>query len=130
MPAPGSATYSAAAKIAAHTAFLALLDAGSAGGLVRIRDDSDVLLAEIQLGDPAGTVNGTTGQLTLDITGPDDAAAASGTAAYGELCDSDGTVHLSLPTQEGSSAVSGKLVMNTLTVVSGAPVELLSAVIG
>lgn len=130
MPAPVSATYSAAALIAAHTAFRDLVDAGSAAGFIRIRDDADVLLAEIVLGDPCGTVNGTTGQLTLDITGPDASADASGTAAYGEICDSDGVVHLSLPVVEGSSAVSNKLVLNTLTIVGGAPVEILSATIG
>jgi hypothetical protein len=130
MPAPSTATYSAAAKIAAHTAFLALLDAGSSNALIRIRDSADVLLAEIPLDDPAGVVNGTTGQLTLTIDGRDESANASGTAAYGEFCDSAGLVHLALPTQQGSVAVSGKLVLNTLTIVATTPVEILSAVIG
>ena len=48
MPAPSVATYSVAALVDAHTAFLALLDAGSAG-LCRIRSSADVLLAEITL---------------------------------------------------------------------------------
>jgi hypothetical protein len=130
MPAPSTATYSAAAKIAAHTAFLALLDAGASNATIRIRDSADVLLAEIPLSDPAGTVNGTTGQLTLSISARDESANASGTAAYGEFCDSDGLVHLALPTQQGSVAVSGKLVLNTLTIVATTPVEILSAVIG
>lgn len=130
MPAPGSATYSAAAKIAAHTAFLGLIDAGSGAGYIAIRDASDVLLAQVPLDDPGGTVNGTTGQLTLAIAGRDESADASGTAAYAEVCDSDDTVHLSLPAQVGTVAVSGKLVVNTLSVVAGAPFEILSAVIG
>lgn len=131
MAVPSVATYSAAAKIAANTEFLTLLDAGAGAALMRIRDASDVLLAEITLTDPAGTVNGTTGVLTLDTTATEDTSAnASGTAAYGEFCDSDGTVHLSLPAQEGSVAVSGKLVLNTLNIIAGGPVILLSVVIG
>ncbi len=129
MPAPSSATYSAAALVAAHTSFKDLIDAGTAGS-IKIRDSSDVLLAQIPLSDPCGSVNGTTGQLTFSIAGPDSSADASGTAAYGEFCASDGTVHLSLPAQAGSVAVSGKLVLNTLSIVAGGPVAILSATIG
>ena len=129
MPAPSSATYSAAALVAAHTSFKDLIDAGTAGS-IKIRNSSDVLLAQIPLSDPCGSVNGTTGQLTFSIAGPDSSADASGTAAYGEFCASDGTVHLSLPAQAGSVAVSGKLVLNTLSIIAGGPVAILSAIIG
>lgn len=130
MPAPSSATYSAAALVAAHTSFKTLIDAGSGAGSIKIRDSSDVLLAQVPLADPCGTVNGTTGQLTFSIAGPDTSADASGTAAYGEFCDSDGLVHLSLPAQAGESAVSGKLVINTLSIVAGGPVAVLTATVG
>lgn len=130
MPAPSSATYSAAAKIAAHTAFRDLIDTGSGNGSIKIRSSSDVLLASIPLSDPCGSVNGTTGQLTLSISGPDTSADASGTAAYAEICDVAGTAHLSLPAQAGTAAVSGNVVLNTLTITAGAPVYALSAVIG
>ncbi len=130
MPVPSGATYSAAALVAAHTSFRDLVDSGAGAGFIRIRDAADVLLAQIPLSDPCGTVNGTTGQLTLSIAGRDESADASGTAAYGELCDSDGDVHLALPTQTGSTPVANKLVLNTLTVVAGGPVEVLSATVG
>lgn len=129
MPVPSVATYSAAALIAAHTTFRDLIDTGSGNGTIKIRSSADVLLATHPLLDPCGTVNGTTGQLTLSL-GTRQNAVATGTAAYGEICDVAGTVHLALPTQLGSAAVSGKLVMNTLSIVSGGPVEILSAVIG
>jgi len=116
--------------VAAHTSFKDLIDAGSAGGSIKIRDAADVLLAQVPLSDPCGSVNGTTGQLTFSIAGLDSSADASGTAAYGEFCDSDGTVHLSLPAQSGSVAVSGKLVLNTLSIVAGGPVAIISATIG
>lgn len=130
MPAPSTATYSAAAKIAAHTSFRDLIDSGSAAGFIRIRDAADVLLAQVPLDDPCGSVHGTTGQLTFTIDGPDTSADANGMAAYGEICDSDGDVHLSLPAEAGGTAVSGKIVLNTLTIVAGGQVSVSSATIG
>lgn len=129
MPAPSTPTYSAAAKIAAHTAFRDLIDSGSGAGFIRIRDSSDVLLAQVPLSDPCGSVNGTTGVITFSIAGLDSSADNNGTAAYGEVCDSDGDVHLSMAAQSGSSAVSGKLVLNTLTIIAGGPVGIVSATI-
>ena len=130
MPAPSVATYSAAALVAAHTSFRDLIDSGSGAGFVRVRSSADVLRAQVPLSDPCGTVNGTTGQLTLTASGPDTSADATGTAAYCEICDSDGDVHLALPAQVGTTAVSGKAVLNTLSIVVGAPVEVLSALVG
>ena len=130
MAAPTVATYSAAALVAANTSFKDLIDAGAGAGSIKIRDAADVLLAQIPLTDPCGTVNGTTGQLTITPSGRDESADATGTAAYGEFCDSDGLVHLSLPAQAGSAAVSGKLVINSLSIVAGGPVEVLSATVG
>lgn len=130
MAVPSVATYSAASLVAAHTAFRDLLDAGAGAGSIKIRDAAGVLLAQVPLNDPCGTVNGATGQLTLTMSGRDESADASGTAAYGEFCDSAGLVHLSLPTQAGVASVSGKLVLNTLVIVASGPVEVLSATVG
>jgi hypothetical protein len=130
MPVPSTATYSVAAKVAAQTEFRDLVDAGPAAGTVRIRDAADVLLAEVPLTDPCGTVNGGTGQLTITPAGRDESANATGTAAYAEVCDSTGVVHLALPTQQGTAPVANRFVMNTLSIVAGGPVEVLSATIG
>ena len=130
MAAPTVATYSAAALVAANTSFKDLIDAGAGAGSIKIRDAADVLLATVPLTDPCGTVNGTTGQLTITPSGRDESADATGTAAYGEFCDSNGLVHLSLPAQAGSAAVSGKVVINSLSIVAGGPVEVLSATVG
>jgi len=130
MAVPSVATYSAAAKIAAHTAFRDLIDTGSGAGSIKIRNSADVLLATIPLSDPCGTVHGTTGQLTLSIAARDESADASGTAAYGEICDVAGAVHLALPAQAGTVAVADKIVLNTLTIAAGGPVEIASATIG
>jgi hypothetical protein len=130
MAVPSVATYSAAALIAAHTSFRDLIDDGTGAGSIKIRDSADVLLAQIPLDLPCGSVNGSTGQLTFSIAGPDTSADNSGVAAYAEFCDGDGGVHLSLPAIQGTSSVSGKIVMNTTNIISGGPVEILGAVIG
>ena len=129
MPAPTVATYSVLALAAAQTSFRDLLDAGG-GGSIKIRDAADVLLAVVPLSLPSGSVNGATGQLTLTAAGRDESADASGTASYGEFCDGDGAVHLSLPAQAGSGVVVGKLVINSLTIAAGDQVEVLAATVG
>lgn len=130
MPAPSNATYSVAAQIAAHTAFRDLLDAGGLAGAVQIKDDDDVLLAEIPLTYPCGTVDALTGQLTITPDGRDEEADASGTAAYAEFCDSDGVVHLSLPARQGSDSRPAYITLNTLMLIEGGPVELVSVTVG
>lgn len=130
MPAPTTATYSVAALVAAHTSLRDLIDGGSGAGKIRIRNSADALLVELPLTDPCGTINGTTGRLTLTFAGSGVAASASGTAAYAEICDSAGTVHLALPAIAASEASAGKLVLNTLTIVSGTAVDIISATIG
>ena len=69
MPAPAVYTYSAAALINAQTEFLTLIGVSTAGS-IKLRDESDVLLAEIPLSVPCGTVDGA-GQLTYPPTAGD-----------------------------------------------------------
>ena len=130
MPAPASATYSVAALVAAHTAFRNLIDGGAGAGFVRVRSAADVLLAQIPLTDPCGTINGTTGRLTITASGPDASADADGTAAYCEVCDSTGAVHLALPAQQGTAAVPGYAVLNTTSILAGGAVQLVSLTVG
>ena len=130
MPIPTAAEFSVAARVAAHTALRDLIDAGSSAGYIAVRGDALQLLATIPLADPCGTVNGTTGQLTLSIAGSDTSADATGTAAYADVCDSTGAAHLSLPAQAGTTWVAGKIVLNSLSIVTGTEVSILSAVIG
>jgi hypothetical protein len=120
--------WSPAAIVAAHTALLALLDTGATVGSITIHDSADVELAQIDLEDPAGAVNGTTGVLTLAPAAAG-TATATGTASYATIRDADGDPHRSLTCQAGSSAVTDRCVLNTLSIVSGGPVEIVSAVI-
>ena len=130
MAVPTAATYSLIAIESAHNALVTLLDAGDSNANILVRDADDVLLATIPLDDPCGTVSEVTGQLTFDIDGRDESADASGTAAYAEFADSDGNVHLSLPTVQGAVAVPGYLALNTTIIIAGGPVEIFSATIG
>jgi len=130
MPAPATFEYSVDTIEAAHQAVLDLIDAGASSGTVKIRDESDTQLAEIPLDDPAGTINVSTGRLTITASGPDTDADATGTCSYGEICDSDGNVILTLPAESGTSAVLGKIVLNSLSIAAGAEVTMVSAIIG
>jgi hypothetical protein len=129
MPAPGAPTYAAAAKVAAHTSLKDLIDGGAGAGTVKLYSSADVLLATITLTDPCGSVNGTTGQLTLTPASAT-TGVANGTAAYGTVSSSTPTVYFSADTQAGTAAVTGKFVINSLTIVSGGAVTMLSATFG
>lgn len=130
MPAPTVATFSAAAKIDAHEAFLALLDAGTGAGKIYLIDNADAVLATITLADPAGTVSQTTGVLTFAFAAGPFTASASGTIAYADFVDSDDNVHLSLPAQAGTASVAGKIVLNSLNVIQDAEITVVSATLG
>jgi len=129
MPAPIDVVWSAEALVAAHTSLKNLIDTGSAG-FIRLRDASDVLLAQVPLTDPCGTVDTETGRLTITSASPDTSADSDGIVAYGQICESDGTVHSAMPAVAGSAPVSRRLVMNTLTVIAGLPVGIVSVTIG
>jgi len=129
MPVPAVATYSLDILVAAQTVVKNAIDAGGAAGSIKFRSATDVLLAEEALAYPCGTVNGTTGQLVLSIPTNVNAVAA-GTAAYAEICNSAGAVKLALPAQAGVSPVSGYVVLNSLSIVAGVAVSVVSATIG
>jgi len=129
MPAPSEVTYASAVIVAAHTEVLTAIDAGATAGVLRFYDDTDTELGAVLLTDPAGTVNGATGQLTIT---PDSAGSvtADGTCTYATITDSDATLIVSVPVQAGASPVDGYVVVNTTDFVSGASITVLSCTIG
>ena len=122
-------SYSVASKKKGTDGIVELIDAGASNGNIKIYDDADVLLATIPLDDPCGTVSAETALLTFAIDG-DETDATAGTAEYATVSDSDGTVHITMPVAEGSSAVSGYLVINSLTILDGATITVVSATVG
>jgi len=87
------------------------------------------LLKTIPLNDPAGTINATSGQLTIAAPAPV-AVATSGNCTYGAITDSNDTVIVSIPAQAGSVAVTGQIVLSTTSLVAGANIELVACTIG
>jgi hypothetical protein len=128
MPAPTAAFYDTAIKVALSTEFMALLDvAGTC--YIKIFDNDDVLLAQIFMTDPPGTVNAD-GSMTLTAEAPDSSANASGIAAYMELYNPNDDLFLTLPIVEGVAAQSGYLVMTSTTIIAGQPVAVTGFTIG
>jgi hypothetical protein len=125
MPAPTRITYDAAALIAVNTELLTFFDAGSK---LRLYDDNDTILVAIGIADPAGTVDGTTGVLTFDLS-QNVQALAGGVCTYAAFEDSSDTQVIILPVAEGTQAEAGKLVLNSTNIDAGAPISILSAII-
>ena len=121
--------YSPAAWIAAHTALLTLIEDGASDSKIKLYDGSNVLLGEFVIDDATSDVSGVTGDITIEIATQEDAAIASGTASYITICDGDGDVVYKMSCQQGTEAVAGKCVMNSLTIIAGAPVDILSCTI-
>ena len=114
-------TYASSLLVAVHTTVVTQL--GNNADLA-LTSAAGTVLAVIPLNNPAGTVNGTTGQLTISFNGRCEAAAASGTAAYAKLRTSGGTTLITLPMRSGTSPLSGYVTLASLTVVAGSPVEV------
>jgi hypothetical protein len=110
---------------AAHNALLGLLDADSNPAKVTIHNSSDTLLATVTLTDPAGTVNTSTGKLTLTQSAST-TAIEDGTASYASLRDGAGVVYRSYPCSAGSSPVVNTCVITDLVLSVGQQVDILS----
>jgi hypothetical protein len=110
---------------AAHIALLALLDADTNPAKVTLHTSSDTLLATVVLTDPAGTVNSTTGKLTLTQAASVN-AVADGTVNYATLRDGAGVAYRSYPCSAGSSPVANTCVITDLSVSTGQQVDILS----
>lgn len=125
-----SVAFHADLLVAAHTAVLGEIDGAGATAYVAIYDSADTLLSTLPLDYPSGTVNATTGQLTITFGARDESAAASGTADYATICDAADKVLITLSCAAGTAAVADTCVLSTLSIVAGAPVEGVSLTIG
>lgn len=122
--------YTGAALKAAHEAYRDRADGASGNSTLKFYTSGNTLLGTITLA-RGGTVNATTGQLTFTQSAREDSAPAAGTIAKADHVASDGVVlDDDIPCEAGSAPVSGKVVLNSLSVVLGAPIELSSYTIG
>ncbi len=114
--------------VALHTTVKEAIDDGTAGS-VKVKDASDVVLATIPLSYPCGTVNGTTARLTI-VGGVDSNPTGGGNASHGYICDSTGKELIKLPAVAGTTPVDDCIMLDSLTVVAGIPLEMVSCTIG
>ena len=129
MAAPFMNQWSPATKVAVHEGFVSFLDGGSGNARVTIHRSDDVLLATLLLERPCGTVNPSTGQITMIPGPPEDNAPAGGTASYAVIRDSTGEPHRSLGCIQGSVPVINICVINNIEIDENGRVALLSMVI-
>lgn len=131
MPAPTQATYSIEAKIAANTALRDLIDAQAGNGKLHLMNEEDFIMATFELTKPCGTVNATTGKLVITTTTGLAVVEYGGyEATHAALVDSDEYAHLTLPAQEGSAPVAGKVILSSTYLEYDGTVEIGSIEIG
>lgn len=119
-------TYSTAAKEDRLEAVIALIDAGSGAGKLKIRDGSNVVLATLTLADPCGAASGGTLTFDFDPDISDTSADASGTAANAIITDSDDTTVISGLTV-GTSGTD--IVLDSVSITAGQTVTLTTGTI-
>lgn len=122
--------YTLPARIAAHQALLELLSDGASGTAVIRLLDGETILADLPIDHEASSVNAVTGVLTL---APADGALweESGTVDLAMLIARDETVlENGIPVESGFVASPGKVVLSSLTAISGGQVDLISAQVG
>ena len=124
MPTPTVMTWSASALAAANSALVDLLTNGS----LKLRDASNTELASMPFSTPAGVVDPATGVATIAATGG--TVTTNGTAAYAQLCSSDGTVQCSLPCVTGQSINAGRIVLNSLAMLVGSEIKPITIQLG
>jgi hypothetical protein len=125
-----------AIRNAALTAIKDAIDSGSSTGAVKFYTTplpsttgaaitSQTLLASCELSKPSGTVSN--GVLTFSTVSNDLAAAASGTIGFARIVDSTGA--FVLDADVGVSGSSAMFIFNTLSVIAGGTVQVLSCTI-
>lgn len=115
------------------TAFITLIDAAVAAGVIKIYTAAQpasaetaitdqTLLAEIPFNDPCGTVGAGTGVLTMDVDPvlEDASANATGTAAWARIEDGDGNTIFDC----NVGTADATIILNTTSIVAGGPVQI------
>lgn len=115
--------------VAINNAVVSKIDGADGHGRVEIKNSGGKLLSTLPLASPCGTVDTSTGELSINFGPRDDEAEESGTADIAELKDASGKMLLSLPVSQGSSSVPNTCVISSKAIVAGAPVEGVSFVI-
>lgn len=121
--------FAATLKDAALTPVKTAIDAGSAGGKIKVYTGTipttpetaigaQVLLGTLTFSDPCGTV--ATGALTMGAITQDAAADATGAASWARITDSDDVVVMDIDIT--TTGGGGTMQMNTTNIVIGGPI--------
>jgi hypothetical protein len=121
-------SYSLGTAVALRETMLARITAGAADPTLAIYTAANTLLATVVIDPVASGIDPVTADLTLVIATQEDASPASGTAAYGVILNGDGDPEARAPCQAGSTPVAGTIVINSLTLIEGAPFEVRSCI--
>ena len=116
MPASYLNTWAPAVVAAASAEILAQIDASATAATINIYDESDSLLAQFTLTNPAGTVDGT-GKITLGFSATTTAGLATGVASYATIKNGDDEALHSVPCVQGSESLAWFCVLSTTTIV-------------
>ena len=116
--------YSLQLWIDAHTAARTRILGGASASTVKIKSAGGTTLAEATIDETNSEIDSGTGNLQFAIDVQEDDATA-GTAAFAQLCDGDGAVHVELPCVAGTSLTPGYAVLNTLNILDGSLVDVL-----
>jgi hypothetical protein len=97
--------------------------------VMRIFDADDVMLAEVTIDTLTSYVDIETADLILEIDEQEVACPAGGLADHARILNGLEEPIIEMPCLQGTEAVPGYCVMNTLTVIQGSPLDVLSIVI-
>ena len=114
-----SAANALSAKNAAGNDYLAQLTGTS---YVAIYDAADVELVRKNLAATPGTVNGTTGAVTLDLSGTQSTAVA-GNASYAMVKNGTDTALSCMDVVQGGAVVAGKMVLSATAITAGMVIQ-------
>ena len=122
--------WTADAKKVFNDALLAKLQTGSGTARISVYNSSNTQLHAFAINTATSSVNGTTGVLTL-LPGTASTSLSAGTANYAKLFAEDDTeLENSIPVVQGSSAVTGYVVLSSLDFTAGGAAAIVSATIG
>lgn len=105
-----------------------LVTAGTSGCKLIIFNQNDIPCCTFNLADPPTLVT-PENKLSLITDSPSSPIVASGTATYVELQKADSTVVLSMPVRKSNTPVRGAFGLNSLTLISGSSINLVSVII-
>lgn len=129
MPAPYLDAWHPDVIAAASQVVLDAASIGSGDPSFQVYDENDVLLVTIVLPVPIGTLL-PGGAIDCEVSQEASTIITGGTVSYGTLMDGNGVPLRSILCRQGTYAIMGYCVVDTLEVTATRPFNLISLIIG